>query len=499
MPKAASLKAVPPDHAVVLVFLRTGQGWSQAQLCRVAGISPTQLNDYESGRKALTRERLDQLAGALGLPPERVDETLACLAANRAAAAPPEANLDARAATRRKIEVLAARAGRMQKDHARELLSFLTDEGEALVARQQAGQQMIRLQRRTAGQRRFLVETVAEFRNWALAEAAALESVRLAPNHPREAREWAELAVSIAELAPGEETRRRRLHGWTLHFLANALRTCNDLPAAEKARARGRKLWEAGAPGDPGLLAEAWLPWIEANLRMDQRRLPEALKRIDEALALDQGELRAQILMSKSNILRRLEDPAGSTAVLLEAEPLIDARREPRLAFGLRFNLLVDLCVLGKAAEAEPRLPAVWRLAKRLGEPLDLTRCLWLQGQVHSALGRVEEALAAFRQVRRTFHERPLAYDYALVSLDLSLGLLERGRTAEVMTIAEEMLWIFKAQEVHREALAALRVFCQAAAREAATVEETRKIARFLRRAQLDPELRFEEEGAEAE
>jgi tetratricopeptide (TPR) repeat protein len=128
-----------------------------------------------------------------------------------------------------------------------------------------------------------------------------------------------------------------------------------------------------------------------------------------------------------------------------------------------------------------------------LGEPLDLTRCLWLQGQVHAGLGRVEEALAALRQVRRTFYEQPLAYDYALASLDLSLVLLGEGRAAEVATIAEEMLWIFKAQEVHPEALAALRVFCQAAEREAATVEETREIARFLRRAQLDPELRFEE------
>jgi transcriptional regulator with XRE-family HTH domain len=496
MPKAAPLKAVLPDHAVVLEFLRKGQGWSQAELCRAAGVAPAQLNDYENGRRILTRERLNHLAGAMGLPPERVDETLDCLARNRAASAPPGVTLDARAATLRKVEALADKAARMEREHTRALLTFLTDEGEALVARQQAGQQMVRLKRRTVGQRRFLVETVAEFRNWALAEAAALESVRLAPNHPQEAREWAELAVHIAELAPGVETWRRRLHGWTLHFLANALRACNDLPAAEKSRARGRKLWDAGAPGDPGFLAEAWLPALEANLRKDQRRLPEALRRIDEALVLDQGELRGEILLSKSNILRRLDDPEGSTAVLLEAEALIDVRREPRLALALRGNLLVDLCALGKAAEAEQHLPSVWRLAKRLGEPLDLTRCLWLQGQVYAGLGRFEEALAALSQVRRTFHEHPLAYEYALVSLDLSLVLLEQGRTAEVVTIAEEMLWIFKAQEVHPEALAALRIFCEAAEREAATVERTRKIARFLRRAQLDPELRFEE-GAE--
>jgi hypothetical protein len=99
--------------------------------------------------------------------------------------------------------------------------------------------------------------------------------------------------------------------------------------------------------------------------------------------------------------------------------------------------------------------------------------------------------------VRRTFREHPLAYDYALVSLDLALVLLEHGRTAEVAELAGEMVWIFKAQGVHEQALAALRVFCAAAEREAATVERTRRIVRFLRRAQLDPELVFEDEGAE--
>jgi transcriptional regulator with XRE-family HTH domain len=492
-------KAVSPDLALVLVFLRRGQGWNQAQLCRATGISPSRLNDYENDRETLTRERLELLAGAMGLPPERIDETLACLAANRAAAAPPGATPDERAARRRRIEAVAARAGRLEADHTRALLLLLTAEGEALLDRQLADRQKARLKRRTAAERRTLVEHGQEFRNWALCEQAAFESIRLAPNHPQEAREWAHLAVRIAELAPGEETWRWRLEGWARHFLANAERVCNDLPAAERARARGRKLWEAGAPGDPGLLEEAWLPGLEANLWMDQRRLPEALERIDEALALAPRERRAEVLLSKSNILRRLDDPEGSTAVLLEAEPLIDAQREPRLAFGVRFNLLADLCALGRAAEAAPRLPAVRMLAERLGEPLDLSRCLWLQGQVDAGVGRPAEALAAFGQVRRVFLEHPLPYEYALVSLDLSLALLEQGRTAEVARVAEEMLWIFKAQEVHPEALAALRVFCEAARQEIATIELTRRVERYLRRAQLDPELRFDDKGAEAE
>jgi hypothetical protein len=57
------------------------------------------------------------------------------------------------------------------------------------------------------------------------------------------------------------------------------------------------------------------------------------------------------------------------------------------------------------------------------------------------------------------------------------------------------MLEIFKAQKVEREALAALKIFCDAAKRETATVELARRLVKFLYRAQHDPELRFEAEG----
>ncbi|HEX3554365.1 MAG TPA: hypothetical protein VIA62_14155 [Thermoanaerobaculia bacterium] len=90
-------------------------------------------------------------------------------------------------------------------------------------------------------------------------------------------------------------------------------------------------------------------------------------------------------------------------------------------------------------------------LAERLGEELDLTRVVWLEGKVAAGLGRAGEACADFERVRRVFHRCGLAFDYALVSLELALILLEQGHTAEVRTIAEEMLAIFRAQEVERE------------------------------------------------
>jgi tetratricopeptide (TPR) repeat protein len=210
---------------------------------------------------------------------------------------------------------------------ARSTLSRLTVEGEALHARQRAGFLWDRLKRRTPAERRALVQKGLKYRTWALCERVAAESIRKAPNHPKEALELAELALLIAERLPGERTWCLRLQGYAWAHVSNARRVCNDLPCAEEAMVRARKLWEAGEPGDPGLLNPAWLPGLEAALRRDQRRFSEALKRIGEALALDTGELRGEILLSKALIHETLGDPAASTMALLEAVSFIDPRR----------------------------------------------------------------------------------------------------------------------------------------------------------------------------
>src|SRR6185295_9902728 len=486
---------VLPDLCLVLTFLRRGQGWSQTDLASAAGISPNLLNDYEHGRKKLTRARLEHLVSFMGLPPDRIDATLACLQGNRASSRAAAAAADRFGGWRQQIDAVSGRVAALAEGFARSALSLLTVEGEALHARQQAEFLWQRLQRHPHAQRIALVEDTAKYRTWALCERVAKESIALAPNHPKQALEMAELARLIAELVPGDALWRSRLQGYAWAHVSNARRVCNDLPGADTAMARAWKLWEAGAAGDPGLLNDAWLPWIEAALRRDQRRFPEALKRIEEALALETGELRGKILLSKSAVLEILGDSEASMAALSEAARWIDPDRGPRNAFGLRFNLLAGFCQLGRAAEAEPQLPEVRALAERLGEELDLTRVVWLEGKVAAGLGRQKQARAAFEQARRAFMRRELAFDYALVSLELALLLLEEERTREVSDLAEEMLWIFRAQGIEREALAALRLFCDAAQQETATADLARRVVKFLYRAQYDPELPFEPGG----
>lgn len=486
-------KRVLPDLSIVLTFLREGQGWSQTDLAEAAGTSPNVINDYEAGRKPLKRERLEYLIGFMDVPPERIDAALSCLHGNRATSRPPLNPGDAFARSRRRIEAAASRAGRATEDFVRSQLLYLTVEGEGLYARQRAELLWSRLKKHTPKERRMLVQRVKDFQSWALSERVALESIDLAPNHPQEALEAARLSLAIAEKVPGDALWRMRVESYALTHVSNGLRVCNDLPAMGTTINQARKLWDEGEASDPGLLNPAVVPWIEAAVRKDQRELKEALKRIDEALTLDSGELRGRILLTKSTILDAFGDSEGSIEVLFEASMLIDRKREPWLAFGLEFNLLWELCRLGKAERAAARLDEIRQLAERLGGPLELARAVWLHGLVMAGLGRSAEAEAAFTQVRRNFDVNNLAYDYALVSLDLSLVLLKRRQFGHVRVVAEEVLGIFKRLQVEREAVMALRIFCDAAKRESATVELAQRIVRFLRRVQHDPDLRFME------
>lgn len=175
----------------------------------------------------------------------------------------------------------------------------------------------------------------------------------------------------------------------------------------------------------------------------------------------------------------------------------MDPRQESRLWFALRFQLTVNLCHLKRHAEAEALLPEVRGLAAQLGNDLDLVRVLWLEGRTAAGMGRQKEAIAALSRVREEFISRGIAADAALASLEVAILYLEQKRSVDVKMLARQMTPIFQAQGIHRETLAALRLFCQAAGDETVTVEMARSLIEYLHRARYDPKLRFKKSGDE--
>jgi len=342
----------------------------------------------------------------------------------------------------------------------------------------------------SAAERELLLEEAREYWSWAVCELACAESVSAASNSAERALELAELAVEISRRVLGSLS--LRVQGYAGVHLGNARRVHGHLQGSEGAFRNALPLWKAGAPGDPGLLNEARVLGLEATLRIEQRQPARALALLADALEVDRHGETKYLLINRARALELLGDYGGAITALRQAEPLIDGNLEPRLLFGSRFNLLSNLLHLGNFAEAEKLLQKVRALADRLGQDLDLVRTRWLEGWLAAGLGKRDEAIAALEQVREDFNAREIPFDAALATLELATLYLEEGRSVEVRLVASELKWIFKAQGIEREALAALRLFYQAAEQEALTVEMARRLVSFLYRAQHDPELRFE-------
>jgi transcriptional regulator with XRE-family HTH domain len=475
--------------SLTLSFLRLAQGWSQTDLGEAAGISPNLLSDYERGRKTLSRQRLERLVATMGVPAPTIDAVLGFLREVYAVPAAPGHPSDEQ---RRRIEILAADLGSSVESFVRQAMAHFTAAGRAERERARAEALWESLRRRKPAERRRLMEEKPELRSWALCELICRESIEAAHSNADRAVDLAELAVRIAELMPGEEARRSRLQGYAWAFLGNARRVRSDLPGAEEAFRRSGKLWKAGEGVSAAPLNEVRLLDLEASLRRAQGRFTEALELLDRALATDRGELTKRLMLKRSTILLARGDFEEAVAALRQTAPLVDAGDEPQLLLVLRFNLAVNLWFLGRYAEVKGTLPELRKLAAGVGNELDLVRLRWLEGRIAAGLGRRDEALSALSRVREEFVSREIAYDAALVSLELANLHLEEGRTIEVRNLARQMMWIFQAQGVPREALAALKLFCEAAEREAVTLDLARRLAEYLFRAQNDPNLRFE-------
>ncbi len=332
-------------------------------------------------------------------------------------------------------------------------------------------------------------------RTWALAERIGWASETAAADRASEALRLARLAVRLAEGCPGPEAWCLRVRGWCEPILANALRVGGDLPASAAQFASADELWRQGEGGDPaGLLDGLRRLDLKASLFMYQEEhFEEAQALLDEALkGTTDDQARARLLIKKATALEISGDYDAALGVLDQAEPLIGEQSGSRNLFLHHFMKAVNLCHLDLFETGSVLVPVVEQLAADSGNELDQVRVRWLRGRTLVGLGRRAEALAALTEVRAYLHAERIAYDFALVSLEVAVAHLEQGQLPRVQELAEEMLWIFHDQGVHKEALAALTLFCQAAKAGEVEVAWTRRLIKYLYRAQYSPGLRFE-------
>ncbi|MFL6202174.1 MAG: hypothetical protein ACJ76J_23625 [Thermoanaerobaculia bacterium] len=459
------------------------------------GLTPSSVADY-LGRKRKT-ELDDSIYGRL----------LSAFRRGRAAAAIVEACLEALDALGREIgltgdelaaverEVLAgsrllrqlliAALGKSREDRGEE---GYPNAFEARLARRQAEEQLAELKRLNPRSRLAVVRLNPQYQSWALVERCCEAAIEEGSRVLKQSAAWARLALAIAKWVRGPEGWQRRLRGYALAHWANLLKVRGALPTADLRLEEAKRLWEAGS--DPaGLLDPGRLFDIEGSLRRDQRRFGEAIFCFDRAIPVSRFPERA--LMMKSTTYNVMGDHERAIEALREAVPHVERRGDPRLKNMLRLNLGSNLAHAARYDEAAELVEEVRRNPEGLGK-IDLARIPWLQGRIQDGLGRREEALRLLAQARESFEAEGMFYDVILALLEEGALLLEENRTQEVKELTRELPKVFASKGVHREALAALRVFQEAVEREAATADLARRILSFLFRARFDQGLQFE-------
>lgn len=352
-----------------------------------------------------------------------------------------------------------------------------------------------------------LVRAHRRFVTWGLCELLCAESSRLTTIDPDLAVESAELAVLISDLlkedGPGRSCWLYQLRGYAWAHDGNARRVLGDLRNADESFSIADAWWEAGQAGAGDAFGyKPVLLDLKASLRIAQRRFPEALALLDHLFLLHTEEghpeyldshLAGRTLIQKALALVQMEEPERSIELLRQAEPLVDAQRDPRLFLCLRHNLLWNLTTIEDYELAQTMLQEVVDLCREQGNhPLSLMRVRWAEGRIAAGLGHTEKAIAIFQELRREFAERGIAYDTALVSIELTALYAREGYTAEVKKMSLEMAKIFRAQDVPREAIAAMLFFQKAAEREHATAKLAREVAAFLEKLRTNPGLQFD-------
>jgi hypothetical protein len=198
---AADTKTNPdandPAARLAILLFRHSLYLDQGDFARAASIAPSQLSEYERGIKATPRKTQEKAAVAAGFPIVLLDSLLQAIRSYRVATH-GKSRADRVFTTSASAEVLA-----LVRLAADVILVRKAEASPAAEDRAGATALWARLESCTAAQRRLLVEELEEYWSWELSERVAAESITQAPAHPQEAMELAELALLIAERAPG--------------------------------------------------------------------------------------------------------------------------------------------------------------------------------------------------------------------------------------------------------------------------------------------------------
>jgi tetratricopeptide (TPR) repeat protein len=353
------------------------------------------------------------------------------------------------------------------------------------------------LDRRPPAERRATIRTAPRYRLYGFAERLCELSREAGFSDVGRALELAELAVEVSDgldprlyfpLITTDQQAMARA------FLGNARRVASDLFGADRAFHEGRQFLREGTES-PILHAE--FSSLLGSLRIDQARYPEAQRMLLEAREIfekwGRPEDVGRVLLQLGLCMRYAGEAERAVELFGQAAEALEAVEDERLHLAAHHNLVDATIEVGDGLEALARFQKAQPLYDRFaGDSWVQLRRRWIEGAIHAVLGDFDIARRALEEVRELASRRELAYEFAMVSLELALVHLREGDIGRVQDLAEEMTPIFRSQDLHRYALAALYLFRHDARSQRITTGLLREILSYLRRARNNPFLHFE-------
>lgn len=333
-----------------------------------------------------------------------------------------------------------------------------------------------------------------------LLEAFLAASHEMRYRDPRAMLELAEAAASVAfslrrpEVAKGKtKTQVADLQVRALGELANAYRLTDRFESADEMVTGALEALESKGSGDP--LLRVRLYDVKASLRMDQRRLGEALDLLDHVHTsyLDLGEihLAGRALISKGSATFYADRPQEAVGILKQGLALIDPRQDPRLAATGQYNLLDALVEVGDLKEAGTVLLKSSLRQDFSDDPLNLLKLRWLEGKIFSGSLKHRRAEEIFSEVKQGFIKRDRSYEAAVVGLELAAVYLRQRKAGEAEELAAEALETFQDLNVAYEARKAVMYLREACRQRVASATLVASVLRFLQKLERDPTARF--------
>jgi hypothetical protein len=198
-----------------------------------------------------------------------------------------------------------------------------------------------------------------------------------------------------------------------------------------------------------------------------QKRFADAIQMCEEATTvlygLGEAHLMASVLVQRAIAALYSCEAEGAIDILNQAIPLIDSEEDLYLLLAAHHNLIRCYVDVDRPDEALALHFEARQLYEACQDPLILLRATWQEGILLREIGHLHNAAAALLRARQGFTEEGLAYEAALVNLDLAAVYAKLGDRDKLRQVIGEAIPIFRALRIGREVLASLLQLQQAA------------------------------------